>query len=115
MRIVAFFLGLLFAAPASAHHDQVIRESGSHWYDPECCSDKDCKPVPPGFVEYTGSGWLVLDTGQFIPELDANGEPNPRVKNSKDNRNHICRPQADPMRPIYTPAVVCYYRPPPGL
>jgi hypothetical protein len=87
---VVIFFAALFVGHAQAGHGLYP------W--PACCSDRDCFPVPPGFLRWTpdgngkgDAGYIVTDTGQFFPELDANGSPNWRIKKSKDMQNHICR------------------------
>ncbi len=62
----------LLAGPALAHS----------WYPHECCSDRDCHPVPVEHVKTVVGGWLLKD-GTFIPFGD--GRPSP------DGRYHICR------------------------
>lgn len=67
--IVAFF-AILIAAQA---HD---------WYDPQCCSGEDCRPVPAEEVIETETGWKHLPSGiEFRKD---------QVKPSKDRHFHIC-------------------------
>jgi len=93
-----------------AHHGMME----THWYDPECCSDKDCRPVSTGFIKWTPNGWLIVDTGQIIPEIE-NGKRNTRLRVSRDHQNHVCRPRADPFNPNQAANVICLYIAPPGL
>ena len=53
------------------------------WYEPECCSDKDCEPIPPETVQVTPSGYLWA--GILIPFAEA------RI--SMDRDYHVCRGQ----------------------
>ena len=86
-----------------------------HWYDPECCSFKDCHPVGRAAIKFTGDGWLILDSGQYIPEIE-NGERNARLRVSKDLQNHLCRPEAGyHFSPGQPAGVICLYIAPPGL
>ena len=114
MRQIFFWLlSMLILAnwtPAQAHHGMME----VHWYDPECCSDRDCRPVPAGFIRWTPEGWLIIDTGQIIPEIE-NGKRNTRLRVSKDLQNHICRLPVDPFNPDQTAYVICLYIAPPGL
>ena len=94
---------------ANAHHDVVQRSARQHFYDFECCSDRDCYPVDRSFIQWTPAGWLITDTGQVIPELDANGAPNPNIRISKDTQNHICRPSDNLLGQRGSGTVICIY------
>lgn len=60
----------------------VIFALAHSWYDPECCSDTDCRPVPVEDVIETETGWKHLPTGtEFTKD---------QVKPSKDHRFHVC-------------------------
>lgn len=53
------------------------------WYDPECCSTADCRPVPSYEVEEIGPGvWLHRPTG-----LKFEGN---KVRPSRDKNYHVC-------------------------
>lgn len=53
------------------------------WYDYECCSDEDCRPVPSIDVSETGHNeWTYLPTG--------NKFTGSQIKPSKDGRFHVC-------------------------
>jgi len=52
------------------------------WYDHECCSDNDCRPVSSEDVVETETGWKHLPTGTvFTREM---------VKPSRDGNFHVC-------------------------
>jgi hypothetical protein len=84
----AFRLSLLclaLAVPAASHH----------WYDPTCCSEQDCAPVPDAAIEAMGDGYHVtLLPGDHpmirrplrtvVPYQD------PRINWSQDARQHAC-------------------------
>lgn len=72
MRAAVILLIALIPGLASAHS----------FYPLECCSDRDCYPVPVERVKTVPGGWLV-EGGTFI----AYGEARP----SPDGRFHICR------------------------
>lgn len=80
----------LFALPA--------RPMG--WYEPSCCSNKDCRPVFTGEVEVRPEGWYVkrFDT---ILAFD-----NWRVKRSQDHQMHLCATET---------TLRCLYVPDPGI
>lgn len=71
---IVLLFGLAMAAPLFAHS----------WYPWECCSDRDCAPVPAGKVKEVFGGWLLED-GTFIAYAEA------RVSPDKDF--HVCRRQ----------------------
>lgn len=83
----------MLAGPALAHS----------WYPAECCSDRDCYPVPIERVKTVPGGWLV-ESNAFIPY--ANARPSP------DGRFHICRREdgkGDLINPSGQPA--CFWAP----
>lgn len=52
------------------------------WYDAECCSNDDCKPVAAEEVIETETGWKHLPTGtEFTKDM---------VKPSRDRNFHVC-------------------------
>jgi hypothetical protein len=63
---------LLFTASYAKAHS---------WYDPACCSDRDCEPIPHESVQVTPSGYLWA--GMLIPFAEA------RISMDKDY--HVCR------------------------
>lgn len=72
-------LSLAFAVPAYGHD----------FYEPMCCSEKDCKPVPTGDVQATAGGWFIVMTGETIPYGHW------REKKSPDGGFHRCAASAD--------------------
>lgn len=73
------------------------------WYDPACCSERDCAPIPQGTkVEYAAGGYNVTLPG---------GSPiffsQDKVKPSQDGLWHICiNPVSGTRYCIYVPAGV---------
>ena len=92
-------LALALASPVQAHD----------WYDPYCCSDADCAPVPVEAVSATDKGYLItLEPGDhplvkasltFLIEYDAI-----KLRRSMDGDYHVCL-GANSM------AVYCVYEP----
>jgi hypothetical protein len=73
------------------------------WYDPACCSEKDCRPVDDEVViDDDGSPHLEVKGHGYISKSD------PRVRTSKDGQAHICE------APKYEGGVklLCIYRKP---
>jgi hypothetical protein len=52
------------------------------WYDPECCSDRDCAPMTYVPKPLPGGAYL-LDTGEVVDRS--------KVKWSRDEHYHLCR------------------------
>lgn len=77
----AFIIGLsAFAAPPAVAHG---------WYEPACCSGRDCEPLPPEAVEDMGDGWrvhYVAKSGFTVNEFVPLGKQRP----SQDGRFHGC-------------------------
>lgn len=83
MAVAALFLlaaaYLWSSLPASAHS----------WYDYQCCSDRDCEPIPPDAVNETEAGYEVnyfskqgFQVHGFVPRAAA--------RHSQDGRFHGC-------------------------
>lgn len=66
------FAVLWLVAPALAHS----------WYPFECCSERDCFPVPVQDVKIIKGGWMLHD-GTVIEHAEARPSP--------DGRFHLCR------------------------
>lgn len=66
------------------------------WYPPECCSDRDCEPVPDGSVSRVQGGYQF--EGQFIPDAT--------VRTGQDLRFHACKSPSG--------TLLCFFRPTTG-
>lgn len=83
---------LLAAEKARAHS----------FYDGDCCSLIDCKPVPDGtVVENTRTGAVTV-LGQTLPHGDA------RLRRSRDDQDHVCAN-------VSTGKLLCVYLRPKGM
>jgi hypothetical protein len=79
------------------------RSARSHsWYDPDCCSDRDCEAV--------SSVSFVASDPQSVPVMIVTTSfgtkpvtPQTKIRDSKDNRMHAC---------IYQGNLICLYVPP---
>ena len=91
--IVAFMfavmIGTLWAQPAM--HDHVAMQTT--FYEPSCCSGRDCAPVADGVVSEKAAGVLVQGYG-LLSYSDA------RLRWSRDDRDHVCA-QAGKLLCIY--------------
>lgn len=72
--LVALFLCLNACSGGSAF--------AHSWYPYDCCSERDCFPLPVGKVKSVQGGWQMED-GAFIAWHEARPSP--------DGRFHICR------------------------
>jgi hypothetical protein len=79
MRSIALAAAIsALASPALSH------DAPSGWsYPPRCCGGRDCQALPRNAVKWTPAGWLILETGETIPESEAEQSP--------DNEFHRCR------------------------
>ena len=72
------------------------------WYDPDCCSDRDCEPVSA--ITYVASDpnsvpVMVVTTSFGTKPVTSRT----KIRESKDSRMHAC---------IYQGALICLYMPP---
>lgn len=74
-------LALLFATATVAH---------SHsWYEPACCSDRDCEPISFDSVTESAEGWTVhYQSKQGFPVMAF--MPRGKERHSQDGRFHGC-------------------------
>ena len=69
---------LLFSSVALAHN------APRGWaYDLECCSDRDCAPIPAKGIQALPDGSYVLPTGEVVEKS--------KIKRSQDEEYHLCR------------------------
>lgn len=86
--LIVFFL----ARPAKSHS----------WYDPDCCSDRDCEPVSTiSFVASDPNSVPVMVVTTSFGTKPVT--PQTKIRESKDSRMHAC---------IYQGALLCLYMPP---
>lgn len=86
--LVLLALGLLVADATRAHE----------WYPLECCSERDCAPIPP--PKEASGGWVLPD-GRRVLYKDA--------KPSPDGRFHLCESQWQTEKKDRT--VLCFFAP----
>jgi hypothetical protein len=67
------------------------------WYSPECCGEKDCRPVPCEQLVFH-DGFVWYDTDRLPPE---------RVQDSPDGQCHIC---FSPFR-VWPNRLICVFAP----
>jgi hypothetical protein len=83
--IVAFAIGIAMLTLATAVVAQQKPHLGpDHWYDFECCSEKDCRQTVLNEVERRDDGWFVVPTNELIPFNDK------RIRRSRDPLLHLC-------------------------
>ena len=74
--IVAYFKATL---PAAAHS----------WYEPACCSNRDCEPISFDSVTESAEGWTVhYQSKQGFPVMAF--MPRGKERHSQDGRFHGC-------------------------
>jgi hypothetical protein len=78
--MIRFALAFFFlCTPALAHS----------WYEPLCCSGRDCEPLPDGAVTQTTTGYHVVYTGQLGFKVDVT-VPYDKAHPSRDAQFHGC-------------------------
>ena len=93
-------LATAFSAPAAAH-----------WrYDPACCSDADCQPVPDGYIHETGDiivvrvpagahkMWPIEKRATFYAEITR-----AELRQPLDGRWHVCISPGGALLCVYPP------------
>lgn len=80
----------------------LMRAAGGHeaprgWsYGPECCSDRDCAPIPAKGIVPMPDGSYLLPTGELVERA--------KIKRSGDEEYHLCRsPLNQHIFCLYTP------------
>lgn len=92
-------LAILLAAPSAGRAHEA--PSGQA-YSLECCSNKDCAPLPDGAVRIVPGGYQVED--EFVAQNDE------RIRPSTDGAYHTCR-----FHPLHAGTRIrCFYVPPSG-
>ena len=78
----------------------VGHEAPRGWvYGLECCSDRDCAPIPEKNVKPIEGGNYLLNTGEIVgPD---------KIKRSQDEDYHLCRSP-------HSGHIFCLYVPPMG-
>ena len=90
--VLTILLGMTLIAIAvpAAEKNHCETMGARHWYDKDCCSCDDCRPVKPGEVEAyadeVGEGFRHVETGKVWYWRNSNLRP------SKDGGDHICWP-----------------------
>lgn len=83
----AAFAAVLMAAIVAL---VVATEAWPHdWYEPACCSGRDCEPIPFDAVYETRDGWQVNYTGKLGFRVNA-FVPKGKERHSQDGRFHGC-------------------------
>lgn len=85
--IAVFIILALASVPARGHE----------WYENACCSDRDCAPVADGTVTDKKGGVAIEGFGTL-------NYSDPRLRWSRDNRDHLCISSGPPQK------LICVYR-----
>jgi hypothetical protein len=98
MKYLLIIFSLIFGVTSANSHD---------WYPLECCSEKDCAPIPDSDVELTNTGYRIKSTGEHIPYKAARMAP--------DGQYHVCRytPSSPIIKPMERP--LCFWAPMTGM
>jgi hypothetical protein len=74
------------------------RASAHGWYEWECCTEKDCRPVADGYVVERVDGVYVKNWG-LLHRTDR------RLRPSRDEQDHVC----ERIAPGGRSALLCVY------
>ena len=99
MRMSSVVFWLFMVGGAHAHS----------WYDPACCSGKDCAPIPSHTVTVTPDGYHVrLEPGDhpLVTSVVDVVVPFEAVMPSQDEHYHACVSMGSPSA---DPSVLCLY------
>lgn len=97
MRTAMILTTAMLCLPASAQeHDHGV-DGLPDWYDPSCCNQRDCKPVPDDEIEFS-----TLPGGGLVARHKPTGNIflHYQFKPSQDERYHIC---------IWNGTSLCFY------
>ena len=109
LAIVVLAWGIGWALSALAH------QAPSGWeYSTDCCSARDCAPVPDTAVREAPGGWSVLIMPGEHPMVPSDGAPvsahirhgDDRIRMSGDGEKHACVGFTRRVLCVYLPAVV---------
>jgi len=90
--VLALLVVIALAKPARSHS----------WYDPDCCSDRDCEPASEiAFVASDPKAVPVMVVTTSFGTKPVT--PQTKIRESRDSRLHAC---------IYQEKLICLYLPP---
>lgn len=104
----AAVIGILIALAFAFLLISIKTGRAHHWYDPECCSGRDCFPVEAQVIVLPNGSYFIPLTQETFAHPDS--ADHPRARWSKDNRFHRCTANGD----RNALASLCLYVPPPG-
>ena len=88
----------------------MTRAWGHSWYEPSCCSARDCVELPPKAVTITRNGYAVVMAVNDTPHRFTIAQSESRP--SLDEHYHICLvPTPNGEQPF---GMRCFYAPPLG-
>jgi len=109
MKQFLFLLIALIGGSSAAEAQEAIPRGlghtpgAEHWYDRQCCHDRDCEPVEPGAIRETPEGYVIrymTSRGYIAEGFLPYGHTG--IRSSQDGREHACAPGE---------RVVCIYIP----
>ena len=100
---------LLFAVAASMVLALTVKPAAPHeWYDPACCSGRDCAAAPVGSVTAVDGGWQIIILAGEHPMVKSNFSTivpygDKRVRPSRDQNFHPCISEERHLLCLYVP------------
>jgi len=89
-------LGIVAGFAQAQEHEHGV-DGLPDWYDPTCCNQRDCRPVPDSDIEFS-----TLPGGGIVARYKPTGNifTQDRFKLSQDERYHVC---------IWNGTSLCFY------
>lgn len=88
MHVLAATFLLVMGSSALAQEPHIHRQTVPDWYDPNCCSDKDCKPVEDDSDIEFGKDQFDNTWARYKPTGHTFYKH--QFKLSQDERYHVC-------------------------
>lgn len=110
-KILALILGaiggFILLQLGVVHGQEHIGKNPNHWYPPNCCSQRDCEPIPiDGVTERSDGGWEVHYVSERFGPIDEIIIKS-QVRTSKDGGFHGCWR----LNPETKPRTICFFVP----
>lgn len=110
MKHILAVLALLALACPAVSQEQTPKGWGhprppsrDHWYDRDCCSNRDCEPIPEEAVSVTQAGQWHVRYINFNGALVDADVPRARIRPSRDGRFHACSTPVGNLLCFYIP------------
>lgn len=105
--LLLFVGGLTVLVALAAAQEKHDPKSPAHWYPPNCCSQRDCEPLPiDGVIPLADGGYHVVYVSERFGAVDEMIKRT-EVRESKDGGFHGCWR----LNPETKPRTICFFEP----